>query len=121
MRPMLTDFCKSYPEATVEVSTDYAFRDLVSRRFDVAIRLGEKLEQDMVALPVGPSLRMVLVASPECLTRRRAPSTPDDLSASSVHQLPDGNRRWPLLMGFEDDGQKSEGALAGPLTFNERI
>lgn len=119
IRPVLADFCAAYPDATVEVIIDYAFRDLVSGRFDAGIRLGEKLEQDMVALPVGPALRMAVVASPEYLSRHPAPSVPDDLQQHRCinyrMETADSIYSWE----FENGGRKLKAALSGPLTFNE--
>nr|WP_260858675.1 LysR substrate-binding domain-containing protein [Paraburkholderia sp. BCC1885] len=79
IRPVPNDFCTTYPDATIEVIIDYAFRDLVSGRFDAGIRFGEKLEQDTVALPLGPALRMAVVASPEYPSRTPALTTPEHL------------------------------------------
>ena len=119
IRPVLTYFCTEYPDATVEVIIDYAFRDLVSGGFDAGIRLGEKLEQDMVAVPVGPALRMAVVASPEYLSRHPAPSTPADLQQHRCinyrMETAGGLYSWE----FEYGGRKLKTALSGPLTFNE--
>jgi len=119
IRPVLTDFCTSYPDATVEVIVDYAFRDLVSGRFDAGIRLGEKLEQDMVALPVGPALRMAVVASPEYLSRHRAPTTPEDLQHHKCINYRMETAGSLYSWEFENGGRALKVALSGPLTFNE--
>jgi len=65
---VLAEFCATYPEATVEVIIDYAFRDKVLESFDAGIRLGQKLQPDMVALKVGPDLQMAVAASPDYLS-----------------------------------------------------
>ncbi|MFM0235165.1 LysR family transcriptional regulator [Paraburkholderia sediminicola] len=119
IRPMLTGFCTTYPEATVEVIIDYAFRDLVAGRFDAGIRLGEKLEQDMVGLPVGPALRMAVVASPEYWSRHSAPSTPDDLQHHRCINYRMETAGSLYSWEFENGGRKLNVALSGPLTFNE--
>ncbi|MFM0128836.1 LysR family transcriptional regulator [Paraburkholderia sediminicola] len=119
IRPMLTGFCTAYPEATVEVIIDYAFRDLVAGRFDAGIRLGEKLEQDMVGLPVGPALRMAVVASPEYWSRHSAPSTPDDLQHHRCINYRMETAGSLYSWEFENGGRKLKVALSGPLTFNE--
>jgi DNA-binding transcriptional LysR family regulator len=120
IRPVLADFCTTYPEATLEVIIDYGFQDLISKRFDAGIRLGEKLQQDMVALPAGPALRMAVVASPEYLSRHPAPNTPEDLqnhrcinyrmeTAGSIYS-------WEFA---GKEGRELQLGLSGPLTFNE--
>lgn len=79
IRPVLPEFLASHPNAGVEVLIDYQFRDIVAERFDAGIRLGEKLQQDMIAVAVGPDLRMAVVASPDYLARHPAPGTPQEL------------------------------------------
>ncbi|WP_158804969.1 LysR family transcriptional regulator [Acidisoma sp. L85] len=80
IRPVLPSFLADYPEAIVEVMVDYAFRDIVADRFDAGIRLGEKIERDMIALKVGPDLSMAVVASPDYLAARPPIAHPRDLT-----------------------------------------
>jgi DNA-binding transcriptional LysR family regulator len=80
IRPVLTEFGASHPDATIEVLIEYEFRDIIESRLDAGIRMGEKLEQDMMALAVSPELRMAVVASPNYLAIHRAPEAPQDLS-----------------------------------------
>jgi DNA-binding transcriptional LysR family regulator len=119
IRPILTDFCATYPAATVEVIIDYAFVDLVSERFDAGIRLGEKLQQDMVAMPVGPTLRMAVVTSPEYLSRYGAPDTPEDLQHQRCINYRMETAGNIYSWEFEKDGRVLKVGLSGPLTFNE--
>ncbi|HUA81795.1 MAG TPA: LysR family transcriptional regulator [Dyella sp.] len=119
IRPVLAEFCTAYPEATVEVIIDYAFRDLVSERFDAGIRLGEKLQQDMVALPIGPPLRMAVVASPAYLSRHRAPDTPEDLQHHRCINYRMETAGNIYAWEFAKDGRELKVELSGPLTFNE--
>ncbi|MGH8158565.1 MAG: LysR family transcriptional regulator [Rhodanobacter sp.] len=119
IRPVLGDFHGNYPEATVEVSIDYGLRDLVAERFDAGIRLGEKLEQDMVALRVGPPLRMAVVASPDYLARHPAPKTPEDLQAHRCINYRMVTANSIYAWEFEKGRRQVKVALSGPLTFNE--
>ena len=119
IRPLLTDFCTTYPSATVEVIIDYAFVDLVSERFDAGIRLGEKLQQDMVAMPVGPALRMAVVASPEYLSQHAAPGTPEDLQSHRCINYRMETAGSIYSWEFEKSGRVLKVGLSGPLTFNE--
>ena len=119
IRPVLSDFCATYPAATVEVIIDYAFVDLVSERFDAGIRLGEKLQQDMVAMPVGPALRMAVVASPEYLSQQGAPGTPEDLQSHRCINYRMETAGNIYSWEFEKDGRALKVGLSGPLTFNE--
>ncbi|WP_429448146.1 LysR family transcriptional regulator [Paraburkholderia sp. 40] len=119
IRPVLGDFCATYPDATVEVIIDYAFTDLVSGRYDAGIRLGEKLEQDMVALPVGPMLRMAVVASPAYLAQHGTPATPEELRHHRCINYRMESADTVYSWEFENGGRKLKVALSGPLTFNE--
>jgi DNA-binding transcriptional LysR family regulator len=80
IRPVLPSFLADHPEAAVEVMVDYAFRDIVADRFDAGIRLGEKIERDMIALKVGPDLSMAVVASPAYLAGHEPILHPRDLT-----------------------------------------
>ena len=119
IRPMLNDFCATYPAATVEVIIDYAFVDLVSERFDAGIRLGEKLQQDMVAMPVGPALRMAVVASSAYLSQHAAPRTPEALQSHRCINYRMETAGSIYSWEFEKDGRALKIGLSGPLTFNE--
>ena len=119
LRPVLPGFGESYPEATVEVLIEYGFRDIVADRFDAGIRLGEKVEKDMIAVAVGPELRMAVVASPDYLARHPAPGAPVELTRHrciNYRMMASGSLyRWE----FERDGRSLDVKVDGPLTFNE--
>ncbi len=119
LRPALPGFFADHPQASAEVLIDYQLRDIIAERFDAGIRLGEKLEQDMVAVRVGPDLRMAVVASPAYLAAHPAPRTPQDLTAHrcvNYRMMASGQTYdWE----FERDGRTLAIKVTGPLTFNE--
>ncbi len=119
IRPLLPAFGSAHPDATIEVSIDFGFRDIVAERFDAGIRLGEKLQQDMVALPVGPELRMAVVAAPAYLARHPAPRAPDELARHRCigYRMTSTRRRY--AWEFERDGQALRVAVTGPLACND--
>jgi DNA-binding transcriptional LysR family regulator len=119
IRPVLATFCATHPDATVEVIFDYGFRDIVSDGFDAGIRLGEKLQQDMVALQVGPDLRMAVVASPAYFAQYPKPNVPEDLHAHRCINYRMVSAHTLYAWEFEKDGRRSRLRLSGPLTFNE--
>ena len=119
IHPLLHDFQARYPDATVEVIIDYGFRDLVAERFDAGIRLGEKLHQDMVALRVGPPLRMAVVASPEYLSRHPAPRVPEDLQSHRCINYRMVSAHSIYAWEFEKGQRQVKVALNGPLIFSE--
>ena len=79
LRPILTDFMRAYPTICVDLVTDDRFVDLIAEGFDAGLRMGEALQQDMVAIPVTGPLRMVVAASPDYLARHGTPQTPHEL------------------------------------------
>lgn len=80
LRPMLPSFLRRYPGIEVEVCVEDRMVDIVAGRYDAGIRLGERLEQDMIALPIGPPLRVAVVAAPDYLREHPAPMAPGDLT-----------------------------------------
>lgn len=78
--PMLPSFMRRYPGIEVEVCVEDGMKDVVADRYDAGIRLGERLEMDMVALTVGPPLRVAVVAAPGYLSEHPAPMEPADLT-----------------------------------------
>jgi DNA-binding transcriptional LysR family regulator len=116
--PVLERLLPAYPDIKVEISVDDSLADLVEGRFDAGIRLGERLGKDMIAVPIGPDLRMVVIASPDYLARHGAPAAPHDLADHACI-----NYRLPTLGGlyaweFEKDGQATNVRVAGRLIFN---
>ncbi|WP_157220894.1 LysR family transcriptional regulator [Flavisphingomonas formosensis] len=78
--PMLPSFMRCHPGIEVELSVDDSMTDVVTGRFDAGIRLGERLEKDMIAVPVGPPLRIAVVAAPGYLNDHAAAMKPADLT-----------------------------------------
>lgn len=122
--PKLKPFLRQYPQINVELVVDNGFVDIVQGRFDAGVRLGESVDKDMVAVKIGPDLRMVVVGAPAYFAANSTPQTPHDLQ---YHQCI--NMRLPTAGGlyhweFEKEGKplrvKVEGQLTlGPLS--ERI
>lgn len=79
--PMLPSFMRRHPGIEVEVYSEDGMTDVVAGRYDAGIRLGERLEKDMIALAVGPPLRIAVVAAPSYLNEHPAPMLPADLTA----------------------------------------
>ncbi len=78
--PMLPAFMRRHPGIEIEVCVDNQMTDVVAGRYDAGIRLGERLEKDMIALAVGPPLRVAVVAAPRYLSDHPAPMKPADLT-----------------------------------------
>lgn len=118
IRPKLQRFLATFPDITVELFVDYGFSNVVSERFDAGIRLGEAISKDMIAIPIGPEMRLVVVASPLYLEKNGEPQTPYDLTSHAcidIRHRPDGNiYAWE----FEKDGKEFTVRGNGNLVFN---
>jgi DNA-binding transcriptional LysR family regulator len=79
--PRLLPLLRRYPDIQIEFSVDYAFTDIASHRFDAGVRVGDRVDKDMVAVRIAPDLRMAVAASPEYLAGKPLPKKPDDLTA----------------------------------------
>lgn len=77
--PKLSPVLKNHPDIKVEIIGNNQFLDIVAEGFDAGVRLGEHVAKDMIAVRIGPELRMVCVASPAYLASNPAPKTPKDL------------------------------------------
>ncbi len=69
-----------YPDINVEVAIDYGLTDIVTEHFDAGVRAGEHVDKDMIAVRVGPDLRMAVIGAPSYFASRAAPTTPHDLA-----------------------------------------
>ncbi|EKJ6825091.1 LysR family transcriptional regulator [Pseudomonas aeruginosa] len=77
--PRLTPLLLEYPDIKVELDINYAFRDIVADRFDAGVRLGDTIDKDMIAVPIGPPVRMAVVAAPAYFAAHPKPRNPRDL------------------------------------------
>lgn len=116
--PRLAEFHTRYPQVQVELFIDPHLVDLVAEGFDAGVRLGESLARDMIALPIGPMHRQVVVGTPDYFARHGVPQTPADLvdHACAVHRLTNGRL---MAWEFTRDGQDFDVAVSGPLVSNE--
>ena len=116
--PKLTPLLPDYPDITLEFDMSYGFRDIVADRFDAGVRLGNTIDKDMIAVPIGPPLRMAVVASPAYFEIHPKPKTPQDLTAHRCI-----NQRMPSSGGlyvwdFARRGKQVNVRVDGPLIFN---
>ncbi|HEY3639358.1 MAG TPA: LysR family transcriptional regulator [Rhizomicrobium sp.] len=80
LMPALAKFVLDYPDIHVEAVIDPGLTNIVAERYDAGIRLGEQVERDMVAVRIGPELRMAAVASPSYFDAHAKPKVPQDLT-----------------------------------------
>jgi DNA-binding transcriptional LysR family regulator len=117
--PRLARFHRAHPEVVLDIVVDDALSDVVAGRFDAGIRVGERVEKDMIAVRLTPDVKMIAVASPDYLARHGTPRTPADLHQHACinwRLQADGRvYRWQ----FEKRGKPLELAVHGPLTTNQ--
>ncbi|QOL12974.1 LysR family transcriptional regulator [Dickeya dianthicola] len=116
--PVLKPFLSQYPDIHLEITVDNTLTDIVNERFDAGVRLGEQVAKDMVAVRIGPDMRMAVVGSPAYFAHHPFPDTPQSLQQHSCI-----NMRLPTLGGlfaweFSRDGREIRVRVDGQLTFN---
>jgi DNA-binding transcriptional LysR family regulator len=118
LRPLLRPFHDAYPDVVLDITLDDEVVDIVAGGYDAAIRIGEVIDQDMVAIKLGPDLRQVVVASPDYLARRGTPRHPRDLVSHDCigwrwpgHETP---HKWEFL----EDGKWFAVTVEGPVITN---
>jgi DNA-binding transcriptional LysR family regulator len=80
LAPVVPEFLAAYPEITLDIDVSSALVDLVARGYDAGFRLGERLEKDMVAIPMGGPMRSFVVGSPAYFKRHGRPVHPRELA-----------------------------------------
>ena len=116
--PKLAKFLPNYPDIKVEINIDYTMTDIVAQRFDAGVRLGDQVAKDMIAVRIGPDLRIAVVGSPAYFARRPPPETPKDLTAHNCINLRLPTHGQLLLWDFEKSGQALNVRPEGQLVFN---
>lgn len=115
--PHLSQFHERFPGIVLDLHIDNGFVDIVARHFDAGIRLGESLEQDMIAVRIGGDVKGVMVATPGYLAAKGTPRSPAELQDHNCIGLrfPSGIYQWEL----GKDGNEIEVAVEGSLILND--
>jgi DNA-binding transcriptional LysR family regulator len=116
--PALVKLLPDYPDIRVEPVIDYGLTDIVAERYDAGIRSGELVAKDMIAVRIGPDMRMAVVGASSYFATRKRPRTPQDLTAHNCINL-----RLPTYGGlyaweFEKGGRELKVRVEGQLVFN---
>ncbi|MDK6079469.1 LysR substrate-binding domain-containing protein [Massilia varians] len=116
--PRLAALLPSYPDIKVEINTDYRMVDIVEQRFDAGVRLGEHLQKDMIAVRVGPDVRMAVVGAPSYFAKRPAPDKPQDLTAHDCINVRLPTHGGLLPWDFKKGTRELNVRVEGQMTFN---
>jgi DNA-binding transcriptional LysR family regulator len=102
----------------IDINVDYSMTNIVSQRFDAGVRLGDQVEKDMIAVRIGPDLRMAVVATPEYFAKRGKPRTPQDLQQHSCINLRLPTHGNLQIWEFEKNGTELNVRVDGQWVFN---
>jgi DNA-binding transcriptional LysR family regulator len=116
--PKLAKFLRKYPDVKVEIITDYGLTDIVAQRYDAGVRLGGQVAKDMIAVRIGPDMRMAVAGAPSYFANHSPPKKPQDLTGHNCINL-----RLPTYGGlyaweFEKGGRELKVRVEGQLVFN---
>lgn len=119
LMPIVLQLMQDYPDVKVELSVDQKLTDLVAERYNAGVRLGEQVEKDMIAVPIGPDMRMAVAGSPDYFAKHPAPKLPHDLTQHVCINL-----RLPTLGGLyawelEKDGRALNVRVDGNFICND--
>ena len=118
LQPALKRFLPEYPDIRVEIIVDYGLTDIVAEGYDAGVRMGEQVAKDMIAVRIGPDMRMAVVGSPAYFERYPVPQTPQDLAIHNCinMRLPTYGGLFPW--GLEKDDHEINVRGEGQLVFN---
>ena len=116
--PAFARMLPRYPDIKVELMLDYGLTDIVAERYDAGVRLGEQVAKGMIAVRIGPDMRMAVVGAPSYFARHPRPKRPQDLTDHACINL-----RLPTYGGiyaweFEKNGRELKVRVDGPLVLN---
>jgi DNA-binding transcriptional LysR family regulator len=106
LSPALTKILPRYPDIRVEAVIDNDLTDIVAGQFDAGIRLGELVAKDMIAVRVGPDLRMAVVGAPSYFADHDRPRTPQDITGHSCINFCSARPGREFIWEFEKDSRK---------------
>ena len=115
--PKVASLLREFPDIRVEMIVDYSLTDIVAQQYDAGVRSGEQVAKDMIAVRIGPDMRMAVVGAPAYFKSRSEPKTPQDLIGHNCINLrlpTHGIYAWE----FEKANRELRVRVEGQLTFN---
>jgi DNA-binding transcriptional LysR family regulator len=116
--PKLSAFLRQYPDIKVEIVAESGLTDIVAQRFDAGVRSGEQVAKDMIAVRIGPDIRMAVIATPEYFRKRPAPKQPQDLIGHNCINLRLTTHGGLYAWEFEKGAREIKVRVDGQLVFN---
>lgn len=116
--PKLSHAVREHPDLKVEITVDYTLSDIVAQRYDAGVRLGDQVAKDMIAVRIGPDLRIAVVGSTAYFATRSKPRHPRDLLQHDCINLRLPTHGGLLPWDFAKDGQELKFHVSGQWVFN---
>src|SRR3989440_11012830 len=116
--PKLAKLLREYPDIQIEIIIDYGLTDIVTQQFDAGVRSGEQVAKDMIAVRIGPDMRMAVVGSPSYFKDRAEPKKPQDLINHNCITLRLPTHGGLYAWEFEKSGRELRVRVEGQLTYN---
>jgi DNA-binding transcriptional LysR family regulator len=119
--PKLAKLLREYPDIKVEIVIDYGLADIVAQRYDAGVRSGEQVAKGMIAVRIGPDMRMAVVGAPSYFKNRPEPNKPQDLIGHNCINLRLPSHGGVYAWEFEKDARELKVRVEGQLVFNTTI
>jgi DNA-binding transcriptional LysR family regulator len=118
LMPKLAKLLKEYPDIKVEIITDYGLTDIVAQRYDAGVRSGEQVAKDMIAVRIGPDVRMAVVGAPSYFRNQSEPKKPQDLVGHNCINLRLPTHGALYAWEFEKGSRELRVRVEGQLIFS---
>src|SRR4051794_3654409 len=119
--PKLAPLLRKYPDIKVEIIIDYGLTDIVAQQYDAGVRSGEQVAKGMIAVRIGPDMRMAVVGAPSYFRKRPEPKRPQDLIGHNCINLRLPSHGGVYAWEFEKDGRELRVRVEGQFTFNATV
>jgi DNA-binding transcriptional LysR family regulator len=116
--PKLAPLLRNYPDIKVEMIVDYGLTDIVAQQYDAGVRSGEQVAKDMIAVRIGPDMRMAVVVAPSYFKSRAEPRMPQDLIDHNCINLRLPTHGSLYAWEFEKGNRELRVRVEGQLTFS---
>jgi DNA-binding transcriptional LysR family regulator len=116
--PAVERLQRDFPDITIEIDVDNGLTDIVAGRYHAGVRLGERVDKDMIAVRISPDLRMAVVGAPSYFAHHPKPRSPKDLTEHACINLRLVTLGGFYVWEFEKGGKETKVRVEGPLAFN---
>jgi DNA-binding transcriptional LysR family regulator len=116
--PKLSRLLPTYPDLKIEFAIHYGLIDIVAKRLDAGVRVGDQVAKDMIAMRISTDFNMTVVGSPSYFAAREMPLIPQDLTEHSCINLRLPTHGGLYAWEFEKEGQELSVHVQGQVILN---